>query len=96
MISESLPALQAIRSRRACSMKISLAIALFFSLAWCLLQWSLVSGAMFEAAGVARDFAVIEARVCAAAAIAALLHLAGSAVAWAAAGLPSRRLPAAG
>lgn len=62
------------RARRAASMKISLAVALFFSLAWSLLQWSLQAGEQFAVAGIARRFAEIEAAVCAAAALAAILH----------------------
>lgn len=69
--------------RRGASMKISLAVALFFSLAWSLLQWSLLAGEQFAEAGLARDFAQVEAIFCAAAAVAALLHLAFNAGAMA-------------
>lgn len=76
-----LTAFDASRARRAASMKISLAVALFFSLAWALLQWSLLAGEQFADAGIARAFARAEAAVCAAAAIAAILHFAFNAVA---------------
>lgn len=76
MSNSELAALDAARARRAASMKIALAVALFFSLAWALLQWSLVSGEQFAEAGLARRFAEIEAAVCAAAALAALAHFA--------------------
>lgn len=66
--------------RRAASMKISLAVALFFSLAWSLLQWSLLAGEQFAEPGIAREFAQIEALVCGAIALAAILHLVISAL----------------
>lgn len=77
--------------RRAASMKISLAVALFFSLAWSLLQWSLLAGEQFAEPGIAREFAQVEAAVCGIIALAALLHLAVTATVHALAMLRGRR-----
>lgn len=83
-------AAQAAATRRVYAMKIALAIALFFALALCVLQWSLMTGEQFAEHGVARNFVLIEAGVCAAAAVAAMLHLLFNAVIWAASRLARR------
>ncbi|RZI40895.1 hypothetical protein EGT07_21605 [Herbaspirillum sp. HC18] len=68
--------------RYALSVRIAIVIMSFFCLAWSLLQWALATEQRFMVEGVARQFVQVEALVCAALAVAALLYAVVRGVAW--------------
>ena len=70
------------RIRYAVSVRIALAITLFFSAAWSLLQWTLATEQRFMAEGVAREFVQFEAMACAIIAACGVLHMAASGLGW--------------
>jgi hypothetical protein len=70
------------RVRYAVSTKIGAALMLFFSAAWCLLQWSLATEQRFMVEGLTRQFLLLEATVCAVIAVGAFMYLAVSGMGW--------------
>lgn len=88
-------ALEEMRIRHGISMRIALAVTLFFSAAWCLLQWTLATEPRFMVEGLTRAFVVFEATACAVIAAFAFLHMAASGFGWAATVVRMRRLHAA-
>lgn len=88
-------ALEEMRIRHGISMRIALAVALFFSAAWCLLQWTLVTEPRFMVEGLTRAFVLVEATACAVIAAMAFVHMAASAFGWAGTVIRMRRLHAA-
>lgn len=70
------------RVRYAISTKIGAALLLFFSAAWCLLQWSLASEQRFMVEGLTRQFLLLEATVCAIVAVGAFMHMTASGMGW--------------
>ena len=83
--------LQERRIRQAFAVRIGSVIALFFSAAWCLLQWTLATEERFMAPGLPRQFVEMEAFFCAAVAFAAAVVVVTSAAAWMYTGFAVRR-----
>jgi hypothetical protein len=83
--------LQTRRERHVYSMKVCVALIVFFAVAACLLQWSLASGPQYVADGTPRQFALLETAASLAAATSALLRLAASGLVWSATVLQMRR-----
>lgn len=83
--------LEARRDRHLYSMKVCAALVVFFTIAACMLQWTLTSGPQYAVAGAPRQFAMIEAGVAVAVAAYASLHLLMSSLAWTLIALRMRR-----
>ncbi|WP_136418666.1 hypothetical protein [Herbaspirillum sp. ST 5-3] len=77
--------------RHVLSIRIATIIVVFFTIAWCLLQWMLQSEQQFMMEGLKRQFVQLEAALCAVIAACAFLHLIASGVAWLATRLQMRR-----
>lgn len=92
-LSASTNSLQARRERHAYSMKVCLAVIVFFAVALGLLQWSLASGPQYVVDGYPRQFVLLETTLSLIVAAYALLHLAVSGVAWALTVIRMRRTP---
>lgn len=77
--------------RHALAARIAMILLVFFSAAWCLLQWTLSTEMRFTVEGFTRQFVMMESFACAGAAVIAFVFMMVNAIGWLATTIRLRR-----